>query len=438
MAQETGTPVTLEEAVAIGLRILRSGQRDDARKLFGWILEAQPEHPDALHFSGWIAHLEGRHEEAVALIRRSLEQVPGYVDAHSNLGVVLKALGRLDEAILAFQRAIEIDPGHANAYSNLGVLLRATGRPVEAEQAYRAAIRLDPDHADAHHNLGTLLMGLRRTREAVECYFRVTTLRAKHHQARQALALAHCALGEVEKAVAIYEQWLRDEPDSPIAQHMLAACSGRGVPGRASDAFVEHTFDAFASSFDAKLEMLSYQAPTLIAGSLETSALPRAKLLDVLDAGCGTGLCAARTAPYARRLVGVDLSGRMLERAAERQLYDELVKAELTAYLEAHPESFDLIVSADTLVYFGALEAVIGAAARALRPRGMLVFSLEASHPAATADHTLGSHGRYSHDLGYVERTLAKVGLASETTRAELRMEAGLPVNGFVIRATRT
>ena len=39
----------------------------------------------------------------------------------------------------------------------------------------------------------------------------------------------------------------------PIARHMLAACSGRDVPERASNGFIETTFDSFAASFEAKL-----------------------------------------------------------------------------------------------------------------------------------------------------------------------------------------
>ena len=92
--------------------------------------------------------------------------------------------------------------------------------------------------------------------------------------------------------------------------------------------------------------------------------------LDVLDAGCGTGLCGPLLAPYARRLVGVDLSERMLDQARARDVYDELVKGELTEYLAASAGTFDAIVSADTLVYFGPLEAVAEAAERALRPGG--------------------------------------------------------------------
>ena len=59
---------------------------------------------------------------------------------------------------------------------------------------------------------------------------------------------------------------------------------------------------------------------------LENSGLEPSKQLDVLDAGCGTGLCGPLLAPYARRLIGVDLSEGMLALAKEKHVYDALIK----------------------------------------------------------------------------------------------------------------
>jgi predicted TPR repeat methyltransferase len=151
---------------------------------------------------------------------------------------------------------------------------------------------------------------------------------------------------------------------------MLAACTGRDVPGRASNGFVATTFDSFAASFESKLAKLSYRAPALVAAMLQDCGLEPSRQLDVLDAGCGTGLCGALVAPFARRLIGVDLSDGMLAHAKDKQVYDTLIKAELTEYLRDSREVFDLIVSADTLVYFGDLKDVIAAVAGSLRPNG--------------------------------------------------------------------
>ncbi|MDT5331659.1 MAG: hypothetical protein QOF31_2956, partial [Mycobacterium sp.] len=321
--------------------------------------------------------------------------------------------------------------------NNLGVLLRAAGRPEQAEAAYRTAIRLCPDHVDAYTNLGILLNGLNRPKEASECFCKAITLRPKHPDARRLLALAHCMIGEVDEAVKILKEWLEEDPGDPIAEHMLAASTGCDVPLRASDAFVEKTFDAFAASFEAKLQSLSYRAPDIVAATLADTGLAADGRLDILDIGCGTGLCGPLLRPYASRLIGVDLSAGMLAHAREKNVYTDLRQCELTEFLRARHEAFDVMVSADTLVYFGDLLEFCKSAASGLRPFGLLIFTLEHAVGEDNIDYRLELHGRYSHSLAYIKRVLTQAGLTAEAESAELRNEAGAPVAGLVVRATK-
>lgn len=437
-SQPTARELTLDEAISLAILLQKNAHLVEAENVYRGIFEIAPNHPEAMHYAGVLAHQQGRSDEAIALIEKSLMLAPERADCYSNLGIIFQALGNIDEAISAYRRAISLDPEHANAHSNLGVLLRAAGKPVEAESAYRTAIRLDPKHIDAYTNLGVLLTGLQRTEEAVACFCKVITLRPKHRDARRFLALAHCTIGETDEAVKIFEEWLAEEPDDPVALHMLAACTGRDVPSRASDRYVAEIFDGFAASFEEKLATLSYRAPALVAAMLEDSGLAPSQRLDVLDAGCGTGLCGPLLIPYARHLTGVDLSAGMLGRAKEKNVYDALVNRELTEYLRDSRGAFDLIVSADTLVYFGRLDDVVEASAEALRQDGMLIFTLEHARGGdATFEYQLEVHGRYAHSRGYVERLLTGAGLVPEITHAELRMESGAPVAGLVIRATK-
>jgi predicted TPR repeat methyltransferase len=155
----------------------------------------------------------------------------------------------------------------------------------------------------------------------------------------------------------------------------------------------------------------------------------------VLDAGCGTGLCGPLISPYARRLIGVDLSEQMLAHARARNVYDELVKGELSAYLREASTAFDVIVSADTLVYFGPLDEVAAAAANALRPGGRLILTVEELPGEGSGDgYSISSSG---HSRAYLGRVLADVGLRPKILPSELRLEAGDPVPGLVVRATK-
>jgi predicted TPR repeat methyltransferase len=430
--------IPVPAAMELALACFRNGHFDEAEEVCRKILAVAPEHPDAMHYAGVLAHENGRTDEALPLIERSLELAPDQPDWHSNLGVVRQARGDLEGAIAAYRRAVALKPAHARAHGNLGVLLKVQGNLQEAEAEYRTSIDLDPDHADAYHNLAVLLSATDRSEEACRCYCRALTLKPHYPEARRALALAYCVIGLRDQAIIVCEEWLKDEPDSVVARHTLAACSGQDVPARASDDYVRQVFDSFAGSFEAKLARLQYRAPSLVAESLAQSGVAPDGRLDIADVGCGTGLCGPLLAPYARRLTGVDLSVGMLEHAKEKAVYDELFEFELTAFLEDNPGAFDLIVSADTLVYFGALEDVITAAARALRPGGFFIFTVEEAVEAEHADsYLIRPHGRYTHGAAYVERLLAGAGLQPHIGRAELRLESGVPVRGLVVRAAR-
>ena len=437
----TGRPMTLDEAMALAITCLRHDQHSEAEIVLRSILEVAPDHADALHFLGMVAHKRGRSDEAVALMRRSLDLVPDQADWHSNLGIVLQARDELEPAIDCFERALALNPAHANALNNLGVLFRVFQRHEEAETAYRRVIELDPSHADAYHNLAIVLDLTGRTHDAIIAYSKALTLKPEYPEVRRVLALAYCAIDERDKAIKLCEAWLDAEPDDPVARHTLAAVSNRDVPARAEDAYVQRAFDSFSTTFEAKLARLDYRAPDLVLRSLRAAGVQPAKRLDVLDAGCGTGLCAPLLAPYARRMTGVDLSAGMLRHAADKGLYDDLVQAELTGYVQQHRGAYDVIVSADTLVYFGALEDVVAAAAQALRPGGILVFTveewIEQDAPAASGGYCLRPHGRYNHRASYVDRLLREAGLEVQIDRDELRKEQGIPVAGLIVRAVK-
>src|SRR5690606_10441247 len=137
---------------------------------------------------------------------------------------------------------------------------------------------------------------------------------------------------------------------------------------------------------------------------------------------------------WSRRLVGVDLSSGMIDKARERGVYDALEVAELCAFMRQHERAYDLIVAADTLVYFGALEEALTAARLALRRQGLLAFTLERAEDVAR--QRLQPHGRYVHQRDYVEAAVAAAGLRLECiNEVVLRRERGEDVQGMAVFA---
>ncbi|CAM4084876.1 tetratricopeptide repeat protein [Roseateles saccharophilus] len=432
--------LSYDEALRLAIAMHQDRRVLAAEKLYRKLVEVRPDDPNPLHFLGVLLHQDGKSEEALAMIDRSLEMDPGVASWHNNRGNVLLMLQRADDARAAYERCRELEPANPAVANNLGCLLRAMGEVDAAEALFRELLAREPAFADAHTNFANLLVETRRVQEAMHHFGTSLELRPDDPKANRMMGMIFAHSGQPEKAAQAFERWIAAEPDNPQPRHHLAAVTGRNAPERASDDYVSKLFDSFSLSFDERLAFLEYRAPSLVAELLQRLAPEARGDLAVLDAGCGTGLCAPFLAPYARELIGVDLSGGMLDKARERGGYHELVKAELVGYLQHHPARFDLIVSADTLCYFGRIDAAMKAAAQALRPGGRLIFTVEAlsGEVPEPAGYRLQLHGRYAHERAYVEACLAEAGLqVSAVESVVLRQEVGEPVSGWLVGAQR-
>ena len=352
--------LTADEALEFALQLHQNGSLDVAETLYRRVIAAAPDNLNALHYLGVLCHQQNRHAEAAELIERIIDLDPQNADAHNNLGNVLEGLGKFSEAEACYRRAIELRPSHDPACNNLGVILMAQRRVAEALKAYRRAVELAPESADYRYNMGNALRKSGEIAEAADAYRKAVDLNPDHTGARQGLARTLLQADRRDEAAEVFEEWLRKEPGNPVILYLQAACLGRGAPDRAPDVYVQQIFDDLADSFDGHLvDNLDYRAPNLVIEALAALLPPPKANLDILDAGCGTGLCGPLLRPYARKLVGVDLSSKMLTKAAGRKTYDDLVKYELTEFLSHQSEAFDVIASADTLCYFGDLDPVL-------------------------------------------------------------------------------
>lgn len=431
--------LSFDDALRMAMSLHRDMRLDGAETLYRRLLQLVPDDPNVKHFLGMLLYQRGRsseRDEAIRLMTESVLADPTVAAWHNNLGNALLEGHEHDAAAIAYQRCIELDPGNVEARGNLGCLLRGLGRSAEAEATFKQALALDPDAWRVHANYATLLANAKRVPEAQAHYLRSLELQPVNPVVSKLLGVMYAQTGQLDKAAAIFRDWLAKEPASAQARHHLAAVSGEDVPDRASDGYVTEVFDNFSTSFDERLSHLEYQAPRLVGERVAKLLGAPAAMLDVVDAGAGTGLCAPWLRPYARRLVGVDLSAGMLAQARRRGGYDGLEQAELVAWLRAHPESCDLVVSADTLCYFGVLDGAVAAAHAALRAGGWLVFTVEAQ--ADDGGHRLQPHGRYSHGRGYVLRTLDAAGFGDTgAEEVDLRKEGGKTVRGWLVRARR-
>lgn len=430
-------PSHAEAHARLGELLGRAGKLDEAIDHCRKATAANPGHVEALNTLGALLQQAGRPAEAADPLARALAIRPDWAVALNNYGVTLKELGRLEEAATILAGAVELRPRHAGSRANLAGALRLAGRLEEARLQAERATKAESGCAAAWLELGLVRKALGGTEGAAAAFDRAVGAAPDQPHGWFCLAEARLALGQKERAAQAFRKCLELDPeDRHGAQLGLALAGAAPMPGKAPEAYVRQLFDDYAETFDrALVDKLDYRAPALLAEAMARALGPVTEL-DVLDAGCGTGLAAPVLRPLAARLDGVDLSAGMVEKARQRGLYDGLAVGELVATLLSRPAAYDLVVAADVLVYLGELEPVMAAAAAALKPGGAFAFTVERTEQAAS--YALGPKQRYAHAPAYVRAEAEAAGFRVELMEdAVTRREAGQDVPGLVAVARR-
>lgn len=420
----------------LGMLLEERGQVMDATACY---LRALQDAPDEwlLHYNlGHALAAQDRLDASAAAYRRALALCPSAADAAYNLGHTLRRQGDQEQAAQAFAQATHHKPEFFEAWSQLGNAQFQQGRVREALAAFSQTAQLNPESAVAHFDVGKCLEVLGELEQAVDALHKSLALRPESGAAREHLGRVLRSLGREEEARAVYREWLALIPGDATAEHMLATLDNPQL-ARPDTTYVRETFDTFSTDYNNVLERLEYAGPTVIQALLDAH-LPREAQNDwcVLDAGCGSGLCAPVLRPWASTLEGVDLSPAMLALAEDTQAYDALHEADLIHHLGEHGERFDLIAAADTFNYFGDLAELLQGARGALLPGGHLAFTLERDD--AIQGYRLTESGRYVHGEAYLRDCLARAELEPLAIDCQpLRREYGRPVNAWVVLCAR-
>ena len=405
-----------------------------------------------LHAFGWMMlgvsfGQMGRNADALASLKKAAALSPNDAGVHINLGKILQDLGRQAEAEVCFRRALKIKPDIAEAHSNLGKILQDFGHHDEAEKCFRRALKIKPDFSAAHCNLGNTLSDLGRLDEAEACYRRALSLNPNYADAYGNLGGLLLKQGKQDAALACFQHQIRLSPENGEARHLVAALTGENTE-RAPNQYIEKIFDGYADKFDTHLQqVLKYNSPEKLVALVTKHSKPPAEKWRVLDLGCGTGLVGFAVAPFARQLVGVDLSTKMLEKAHARNLYQRLERMDLVTMMHAEKSaSYDVIFAADVFIYLGKLDEIVSEIKRLLCPGGFVAFSIEdletSSNEKANQgdrqEYQLNSTGRYSQSASYIAKLAASNGFMTlEMAATHLRTEHGNPVNGHLVLWSR-
>lgn len=355
------------------------------------------QHPLLWRHTGQIQQQLGQIDDAIVSYQSAIAIYPKEAMLHDLIGTAYAQIHRLDEAFDAFVIALKIDPHLTSAQHNLASL---HFREKNHEKALKYWLKMLNDGPDDHtlYNIATAYASLKRWQDA-KTYFEAQLKQHPNHVPSLVnLASLHIKHGQTDKALGYYQKALKIDPNSQQVRYVLQALEQNDAPQpqRAPDDYIVHLFNQYADDFDDHLQhQLSYCVPQHIADLLHEHVV-KAPQQEILDLGCGTGLCGQHLKPWAKKLVGVDLSDQMLQQAAKKQIYDQLHESEIHRYLQTSAP-FDLVVAGDVMPYFGDLAEILQAVHHITHPNGQFVFTVE-RYDGDDAFH-LSSSARFQHNV---------------------------------------
>jgi predicted O-linked N-acetylglucosamine transferase (SPINDLY family) len=247
MSSEASNATAADDQLVQAQTLHRQGQATAARHLYESILQAHPDHFEALNALGALAGQANELDAAIQYFDRAIAAHPGNPAPHINRGSALKRLGQPEAALASFDRAIALNGnetiahyGRAETYRDMGhrdaalasydravagnpqffqanfrraTLLQEIGALTDAVSAYDQTILVAPLHADAHANKGMALFRLRRFAEAVSSFDEAIAIRPDQAVTHLFRGNALKELQRVQESLASYDRAIAIDPN---------------------------------------------------------------------------------------------------------------------------------------------------------------------------------------------------------------------------------
>ncbi len=360
MTEQTSKTLGIDDTVRLVATMVNNGELDQAMSLAEQLGAAAPDHPDVLYVSAGLWWRVDENDRAIAMQKRLVALEPSAATHYERLLYFLRETGDVLGALAAAQVAVQECPSNPTLINAFGLLQLDTGDLQGSQQTFENAIQAFPENLTAHQNLSLVLLAEGRAEDAVNAFSRgVTPLEA-----------------------------VKLKANNQEQKHL------------------SKTYDGLAECYDTNDLQRSWGQQT---AQVIRTAIGQGNLGDVLDLCCGTGSVGAAITAQANHLTGIDLSPGMLDKAKARNVYDELIVADINTALLSIKRSFFTVTCSVALYHWADLGPFFYAAARVLAPGGHLIFSVDPVNDELDVGQSLP--GEYAHSRAYIRRLTAGAGL---------------------------
>ena len=418
---------TARHQIAVGNLTGAAQTLNDARR-------RSPRDARLFMLAGIMAEKSGNLNGAFDALQRCVTMAPDWGPGLLELALLYARHDRDNEAMATAEKVIALEPNNAQVIAGVVDIAHRAGNTEMAIRHLERALALAPTDRVLRRYLAVDLGTIHKWDEALAIFGPLIDEQPDDYRARIARVQMLQERGTMQEALADTTALLAFKPDDKVYQYYHQLAQGQ-VPAHVPVELTTRMFDEMASIYDKHMVRdLGYRLPRRVADQL-VEIFPDRRF-NLLDLGCGTGLLGAVLGPIDGYILGVDMSAKMLAEAAKHKVYYKFHQVNLLEALAATPaNTFEAITALDVLIYVGDLQQTLADAWRVLTPGGVLIFSCE--HGDVTGpDSQLQPFGRYTHTLSSTVRLVKAAGFDNVQTKdVDLRMEAGQPVDGFVVTA---
>ncbi len=414
----------------LGTVYYAKGQLDDAINYYQKAITKQPNYIDAYYNLGLAFIKKNLLQDAINTYQELLKHAPEHFAARFHLACAFMQQNKIEDAIAEFTIIETAQPYHFETQSNLATCYLKQGDFNLAKSHYQSALALRPQDTQLLFNLGYIHMQQGFLDIAIQYYQRTVSADPDLFAAHNNLGVAFLARQHSGLAMEHFQKALSLQPKNEAIAYTVNALSKNKRLLAAPPDYIQSLFDAYADHYESHLlHALDYKLPAIFEKAL-TPFIPTHTQWDILDLGCGTGLCGVPFKRFAKTLTGVDLSANMLEIATQKNLYDSLIKNDITTFLADKSEQYDLALAGDMLVYSGELDTIFELVSQSLRPAGLFAFNAEINDASG---FKMNQSGRFSHHKTYLEELAAKHHFSILSYQKMItRMQNNEPVHGHL------
>jgi len=189
---------------AAHIKMAREFDWAGAEREFKRALELSPSDDDTYDLYGRLRAGLGRHDEAIALLRRAHELDP--LAHRMDMVTALLRAGRYEEAAVEAKDAVELEPGYDRARATLGWAYFLSGKKDEGVAELKEAVAISPRNTMWLGQLGEAYAMAGNTAKAREILGELEERTRASFVSPYHIAYVHTGLGEFDRALDLLER----------------------------------------------------------------------------------------------------------------------------------------------------------------------------------------------------------------------------------------